>query len=165
MNRHLFYNWNISILFTESELRKVRNHFYPPEPDRWFSLFRGADPSSAYPELLNDLNNINTTCDTCQREASAPHCFRVSLTDGKVIFNRENSLDLMKISGNQILRIVDRDTRLSAASLLNGEKTSDVWRSYLDVWVNKYVGFQDTISVDQGPQFQSLEVTSTVCWD
>ena len=63
----------------------------------------------------------------------------------------------MKINGNQILHVVDRDTRFSSATILHGESTSDVWKSYLEIWVNKYVGFPDVISVDQGPQFQSKE--------
>ena len=32
-NGHFYYKWDLSILFTESELRKVHNHFSHPEPD------------------------------------------------------------------------------------------------------------------------------------
>ena len=128
---HLYHDWEIGILFTENELRKVHNHFYHSEPDRLYSLFRRADPSSISSQLLQDLDSINSTCDTCQREASSPHRFRVSLSHGDVIFNRENCLDLMKINGKQILHVVDRDTRLSAAAILQGESTKDVWRCYL----------------------------------
>lgn len=156
-NGHLYYQWDISILFTESELRKVHNHFYHPEPERLFSLFKRAEPSSASPQLLQDLNNVNSTCDTCQREGNVPHRFRVSLPSGEIVFNRENCLDLMKINGHQILHIVDRDTRFSAAVILEAESTKAVWRSYMETWVNKYVGFPDLIAVDQGPQFQSNE--------
>ena len=63
----------------------------------------------------------------------------------------------MKINGNQILHVVDRDTRFISAAILHGDSTSDVWKAYLEIWVNKYVGFPDVISVDQGPQFQSME--------
>lgn len=154
---HLYHNWNIGILFTENELRKVHNHFYHPEPERLYSLFKRADPSSASPQLLQDLDNINSVCDTCQREASAPHRFRVSASNADIVFNRENCLDLMKINGKQILHVVDRDTRFSAASFLHGESTKDVWQCYLEIWANKYIGFPDVISVDQGPQFRSAE--------
>ena len=156
-NGHLYYEWAVSILFTESELRKVHNHFSHPEPDRLFSLFRRADPSSTSSHILNDLEKISSTCETCQREASAPHRFRVSLANIDIILNRENCLDLVKINGNQILHIVDRDTRFNAAGILKGESTRDVWRCYMEIWANKYIGFPDIISVDQGPQFQSLE--------
>ena len=69
---HLYHEWKIGILFTQQELRKVHNHFYHPEPDRLYSLFKRADPSSTSQQLLQDLDRINSTCDTCHVKA-LPH--------------------------------------------------------------------------------------------
>ena len=154
---HLYLEWDVGTLFTKTELRKVHNHFYHPEPDRLYALFKRADPSSASPQLMSDLEKLNAVCDTCQREGYPPHRFRVSLPGDNTVFNRENCLDIMNIRGHHILHVVDRDTRFSAAAILHGESTKDVWRAYMDTWVTKYVGFPDIISVDQGPQFQSKE--------
>ena len=104
---------------------------------------------------MSDLDKVNTVCDTCQREGSPPHRFRVSLPGNSTVFNRENCLEIMNIQGHHISHVVDRNTSFSAAAILSGESTKDKWRTYMDIWVTKYVGFPDVVSVDQGSQFQS----------
>lgn len=76
----------------------------------------------------------------------------------RIVFNRVEFIDLMKLEGDTVLHLVDKDTLLSVAVLLEeGEKTNDVWDAYVQFWANAHVGYSDEIHDNQGLQFQSAE--------
>lgn len=154
---HVYIEWVPSILYTERELRRVHRNFYHPQPDKLYALLKRAHPDTTNPGTLAELEKIQSTCDVCQREADAPYRFRVSLPHTEVVFNRIVSLDLMKLNNRSVLHAVDRDTKFSAACFLNGETTLHVWQAFLRIWVTTYVGYPDTLALDQGPQFSSEE--------
>lgn len=154
---HAYIDWTPSILYTEQELRRIHRHFHHPLPDRLTSLIKRAHPNTKMSKVYSDLEKIKSTCDVCQREADAPHRFRVTMPSGECIFNKVVSLDLMKLDNETVLHAVDRDTRFSAACFLTAESTSIVWEAFLTIWVAPYVGFPDTLALDQGPQFTSNE--------
>lgn len=62
---HLYYDWEIRVLFTEAELRKVHKHFFHPKPEKLYALIRRADPATASPKALQDLEGIDAKCDPC----------------------------------------------------------------------------------------------------
>lgn len=152
---HLYYEWAATILLTETELVRVHKHFYHPNSERLFSLMRRADPGSTSPQVLKDLEKIEGACDVCQRLGHAPHRFRVAMPDENVVFNRTLCLDLMTIDGKQVLHIVDKNTKFSAASFLSSETADETWNTFMRIWACMYIGFPDVMETDQGPQFTS----------
>lgn len=119
-NGHVYIEWAVNIYFKESKIRKNHRHFYHPQPGKLYSIMRKANPERKTPELMNDLERITATCDVFQRESDAPHRFRVTIPDGKCVFNRSVSLDLTKIDVRQSLQIVDKATKFNAACFLDG---------------------------------------------
>lgn len=57
---------------------------------------------------------------------------------------------------------MDKDKKFSAATFLMGEGSENVWEAFLTCWVETYIGFPDTVVLDQGSQFQSSELRSLV---
>lgn len=154
---HVYLDWTVGILYTVPELRKIHRHFYHPHSEKLYAMMRRADPKKVSPEVLADLERVSATCEVCQREADAPHRFRVSLPGSDCIFNRTVCMDLMSLDGNSVLHVVDKDTKFGAASFLSSESTSGVWETFMLIWVSPYVGFPDEVATDQGPQFVSAE--------
>lgn len=150
---HVYIEWPPSILYTETELRRIHRHFYHPRVDKLFAVMKRADPKLVATDVYKDLEKIQSTCDVCQRESNAPHRFRVSLPNVNCVFNRVVSLDLMKLGKRTVLHIVDRDTKFGAACFLVHETTTAVWEAFLRTWVAPYVGYPECLAFDQGPQF------------
>ena len=153
---HLYYEWGAAVMFTEAELQKTHRHFFHPQSERLYAVMKRADPETTSPTVLSDLERIAATCDICQRAAQKPHRFRVSLPEGDIVFNRTVCLDLMFLDSKTVLHIVDKDTKFSAAAFLGRETAEAVWEVYMRIWTNKYIGFSDVMSADQGPQFRSI---------
>lgn len=63
----------------------------------------------------------------------------------------------MKLDGRSLLQTVDKNTRFSAACFVLGESTKDVWEAFLCILVKGYVGYPDTLALDQGPPLTSAE--------
>lgn len=64
----------------------------------------------------------------------------------------------MNIESKRFLHIIDKYTLFSSASFLSdGEKTKDVWHAYMTTCLLLYIGYSETIHVDQGTQFQLEE--------
>ena len=152
---HLYYDWEIRVLFTEAELHKVHNHFFHPKPEKLYALIRRTDPATASPKVLHDLERIEATCHPCQRHATSPHRFKVSLPSGDIVFNREVCMGLMFLNQRPVLHVVDRDTKFNSARFLQNETAETAWNTFREMWVSMYVGYPDIISADQGPQFRS----------
>eukprot|EP00171_Calliarthron_tuberculosum_P000524 IDg524t1 len=153
---HVYYTWNIDIMYTEYQLRRIHRHFYHPQPERIFNIMKRADGSRATLETLSTLKKITRECDICQRVADQPGRFRVSLPEEDVVFNRTVMMDLMFLESQPVLHIICKDTLFSTAVLLtDGSTTKDVWRAYIRHWVNVYVGYSKIVHTDQGTQFVS----------
>lgn len=157
---HLYVEWPPSIYYTEAELRRIHRHFFHPHTDRLVSLIHRGAKEHAKPGLRKKLEHIRETCDTCQRLAKEPGRFRVAIPNEDCVFNRSVGMDLMKIEKRTVLHVVDRDTKFSAASFLDGETSKIVWETFLSIWVSTYTGYPDEVILDQGPQFQSKEFKS-----
>ena len=154
---HLFVVWNVQadILFTLPELRKCHRHFYHPESQRLFAILRRSRREECSPQILQQLEEIERSCDVCQRMAKGPNRFRVTLPQNDIIFNRTLSCDLFTIEGKITLHIVDRDTKFNAAAFLNAKTSEEVWKVYQTIWSNRYAGHPVELHVDSGPQFVS----------
>ena len=145
---HLYYEWKLEILFTQSELVRIHKHFYHPKSERLYSLMKRGVPERTSPEVLRDLEKIENTCELCQRLSHAPHRFRVSLPEKYVVFNRIVCMDIMFLEGKPILHVLDKDTKFSAAAFLRSETTEETWETLMRIWVSVYIGSPDTITTD-----------------
>lgn len=59
----------------------------------------------------------------------------------------------MKLDGETLLHIVERDKKFSAACFMNRESTICTWEEFLHIWVVSYIGYNDIIAKGKGPQF------------
>lgn len=75
---------------------------------------------------LKNLEDIESSCDVCQRLSAAPGRFRTSMPEKDIVFNRVFRCDLMIINGNLLLYCVDKDIQFNAAAFLSGEKAENV---------------------------------------
>lgn len=55
-----------------------------------------------------------------------------------------------------MLHAVDRDTLLSAATILNGQSEVKVWVAIMQIWVTPLVGYPEELHVDAGSQLRSF---------
>ena len=85
---HLYFELKLDILFTLSDLVRVHRHFYYPKSERLYSLRKRGVPEKTPRGFLRGLEEIQSTCDLCQRVSHAPHRFIVSLPEKDVVFNR-----------------------------------------------------------------------------
>ena len=72
-------------------------------------------------------------------------------------FKQEVRLDLIWLDGKPVLHILDACTNFSAARFLPAEDTATVWNTLLKAWAHLYVGFLESLLVDQGSVFLSDE--------
>ena len=154
---HLFYEWERSVLYTDTELRRIHRHFYHPQPERIFNLMKRSNDPEATPETYKQLMEITQNCEVYQRLAEQPNRFRVSLPPDEIVFNRTVLMDLMSLSSKTVLYIICKDTLFSAAVFVRGESSVYIWNEYVRIWVNPYVGHPKVIHADFGPQFRSVE--------
>lgn len=63
----------------------------------------------------------------------------------------------MHIRGDAILNIVDRYTKLGAATFLSERSSDATWKALVRFLVSTYIGLPDIISADEGPEFRSAE--------
>lgn len=103
----------------------------------------------ATPETLSILQEISRYCDPCQRMATRPLTFPVTMPEG-IIFSHQLAPDLMWINSNPVLYVLDTHTDFSAAQFLQGEDTESVWLAFITAWVSIYIGSPDSILTDQG---------------
>lgn len=108
---HACGEWTPSILYTEHELRRVHRHLFHPQTDRFSTLINRVNPDCELSKVDSNIEKIKATFDVCQRKADMPHRFRVAIPNGKWVFNKSVSLDLMKLDGQSIftlsIRILD----------------------------------------------------------
>ena len=50
----LLYEWERSVLYTDTELRRIRRHFYHARPERIFNLMRRSKDAEATPEFISN---------------------------------------------------------------------------------------------------------------
>lgn len=73
------------------------------------------------------------------------------------MLNRTVCVDFIYLDGKSVFHVFDKDTKFNAACFLKCISTESIWEVIMSIWASPYVGYLDEISVDQGPQFKSLE--------
>lgn len=128
--------------------------------EKLLSLIKKRAKEHHTPQLHNQLAHIRSTCETCQHLSKEPGRFRVSMPQEKCVFHRLAGMDIMSLNRQSVLRIVDHDTKFSAATFLSVDSSANVCQAFLIIMVSTYVGFPDKIMLDQGPQLQSRKFRS-----
>jgi hypothetical protein len=138
--------------FTESELRRLHRRFGHPRTERLYRLLTNAghDVNSAA------LEQIAKFCHFCQSHGSAPQRFKFSIKD-ESYFNYEVIIDIVQISGKNVLHVIDADTSFQAATFLKSLSARDTWDALCKCWINTYQGPPDYIVHDPGTNFASEE--------
>ena len=104
-------------------------------------MSKRATPNQYNANTRKILEDISKHCQSCQRMASKPFLFQVSMPDD-VQFNYEVILDLTWLEPRPhrpALHIVDRGTHFSAAEFLQGESAEDIWNTFVSCWFSKYL--------------------------
>lgn len=144
---HLYVEWPPSVYYTETELRRIHRHFFHPSTEKLMGLIRHGAKEYVTPHLRGQLDQVRNSCDTCQRLAPNPNRFKVSMPQD-CVFNRAVGMDVMKIHKQSVLHVVNRDTKLAAATFLDGESSEKVWEAFLSCWVATYIGYPDAVVLD-----------------
>ena len=104
---------------------------------------------------MRKIEDILRSCDVCHRLSRAPSRFRVSLPRDEIVFNCILCVDIMSLTGKEVLHSLDRETKFNAASFLSDQTVGTAWKAYQTMWSLPYVGHPEHIHADQGPQFKS----------
>ncbi len=154
----LYLEWpNSVIFFSLPELLKIHRRLAHPTPNKLANLLKKAAPKQYNSHTRQILDDIAAHRESCQRMASKPFLFQVSMPDN-IQFNYEIILDLTWIEPRPhkpVLNIEDRGTHISAAEFLKGESSEDVWNTFISTWVTVYVGFPNILLHDFGSAFSS----------
>lgn len=157
---HMYITWDKNeVLFTRPELIKLHRHFKHPDSQKLWNLIQRAKPDQVDTGTRNLLEEITKACETCQVFSASPERFRVSLPPTEIAFNREVAIDLMWLEGKAILHVVDVETRFNSAMFLKAHTVEAVWEAFVACWATLYIGFPETIRVDQGSAFTSVRWT------
>lgn len=155
---HVFLEWTVQFLirYPRQQLQNMHLHFMHPSTDKLMSLLERAYPDNIKDDTKRLLTDISKACHACQVYSARPLSFKVRFPDS-VVFNKRIALDLMYLSGDPVLHIVDIGTNFSAARFLSGEDAKTIWNTFLYTWVSIYRGFRNEVLSDQGSVFTSKE--------
>ena len=117
---HLYLEWpSIIILFSRSDLSRLRSRFANPPSTKLAELLKHARPDEYSSQIKKMLDDISSRCKPCQHMSPIPYTFQVTMPDG-IQFNNEIILDLAWIEPrphHPVLHAVDRGTHFSATNL------------------------------------------------
>lgn len=156
---HMYVEWPPTVLFTTAEMRKIHRHFFHSHPEKFFQLLRRADTEAVSGENVQSLKRVRQECNVCQRLTDAPIRVRGTLPGTDCVLQ-------VHLPGTNDYRVTDftshcwHDRKYPAACFLNGESKKDVWDDLFQIWANVYVGYPESIAVDQRPQCTCDEWTS-----
>lgn len=136
----MFIVWGLeSVRFTKTELQKLQLHFFHPNVQKLHNLLRKARQDEVYAKTRRTLEEIADSCRNCRSHRSNPYRIRVPIPENEVKFNHEVAVDLMLLEGNQLVHVLDTQTRFQNAVLLKEESARDVWDAFVEAWASFYI--------------------------
>ena len=119
-NGHLYARMRFMnyTFYTTAQLQKLHRQFAHPSAGKLYNLLKRAGLEAVDSKTLEQLEEIVSRCEPCQRIRNAPLRFRVSAGHENVRFNAFAYIDIMYLDGRPVLHIVDEATRFSAARFL-----------------------------------------------
>ncbi len=156
-HEQLYPVWSSThILCTGPELWKLHRHFRHPSTDKPWALIRRASLKQAGSATRRTLEEISRSFETCQIFTIPRQRFRVSFPPGEAMFNREMSLDFMRIDKNSVHHVLDLETNIEAVTFLKHRKVEGVWYSFISCWAELYTVFLKKRRMDQGVYLHPL---------
>ena len=158
-NDFLIYEWSPEdmhvVLYTEQELRQLHRNFGHPTISALKKMLKRANPEHQDKKTKDTINEIVNNCKTCQKFASKPRRFKLTMGSDSLKFNHIIAVDLMYLNGKPVLHVVDEATHYMAAVFLRKVSSEETWKALLRCWIRVYLGPPDHIPVDQGSNFVS----------
>src|SRR5450432_3776685 len=145
------FNSNLCFL-TNVELRRLHRRFGHPSIERLQKLLE----RSGHEIDKLAIERLTKFCYYCQLHRKSLGRFRFTLQDD-VEFNYSIVVDVMYISGDPILHVVDEATRFQAGRWLQNISAKHTWDTLRSCWIDTYLGPPDLIVHDAGKNFISKE--------
>ena len=102
------------------------------------------------------LEHLTKYCYYCQKYSRSPGRFQFTLQDD-VEFNYCIIVNIMYISGDPLLHVVDEGTRFQTGRWLQNISAKHTWDVLRMCWIDTYLGPPDLITSDGGKNFISKE--------
>lgn len=91
----------------------------------------------------------------CREISKGPFRFYLAMTPARIIFNQEMAMYLVWLYGKPILHIVDTHIRFQNTIQIKSKRYDEIWYSLVEGWDSIYIGYPDTMSLDQESTFKS----------
>ena len=131
---------------------KLHRQFAHPTVSKLQQLVKQAGkPWNDNPNLLEAIQSVSSSCQTCEKYQKAPPRPVVGLPMATQ-FLETAALDIKFYSSRPILHIIDLCTRLSAAAVMPNKQPETVIRTIMQIWVSVY-GTTEKFLVDNGGEF------------
>ena len=160
---HLYWTWsdNYNVFFTKRQLERLHQHFMHPSASKLYNLLRRGYPRYIDTETQKILKEISNECKTCNIYDTRRMHFQVRDKEN-IRFNQTLLMDIMyledqKNRSHPVLHIIDEATHFQAATFLKKCDVQTVWIAFLKIWASIYVGFPESLLVDQGSVFVADE--------
>lgn len=156
--KHKWMPWESSIiLYTEEELSRLHRNFGHPSVTRLQKVLKTANPEEMDTPTKQAIDELTRKCNVCQKHASAPRRFKLTVGCDDLRFNHTVAADIMYIKRKPILHMVDEATHFMAATFLRNHSSEQVWKGLMNCWSRVYLGPPDYLRIDQGSNFVSKE--------
>jgi hypothetical protein len=162
---HLFLLWDSSLqtylsesfdlnlcYLTDVELQHLHRRFGHPSVERLQKVLDRAGHDTE----KGVLEHLTKYCHYCQKHSRSPGRFWFTLRDD-VEFNYCIIVDIMYISGDPLLHVVDEGTRFQTGRWLQNISAKHTWDVLRMCWIDTYLGPPDLITSDAGKNFVSKE--------
>ena len=137
---------------TTTELQRLHRRFGHPSAERLQKVLE----RSGHDIEKKTIDHLTKYCHYCQKHGRSPGRFRFTLRDD-ADFNYAIIVDIMYISSNPILHVVDEATRFQAGRWLQNISARHTWDILRTCWIDTYLGPPDLIVHDAGKNFMSKE--------
>lgn len=113
-------------------------------------------------QTLETIGINSRQCTEFWRYSASPRRFKLSIGAYSLWFNHPVQVDRRFIHSKPVLHIVDLATHFSAATFLQRQTTSEIWRLIFTMCNVVYIGPPDYFSVDQGTAYTSHEMRTNL---
>lgn len=161
-NFFLIHRWSTRdmpyALYTETDLRRIHRGFGHPSVKSTEKLLRRASIGQLPKSVITAMEKVNNSCKVCNKHASKPRRFKLTLGTEEIRFNNRVYVDTMFINSRPVIHLVDEGTHFAATCFLRSQSATDTWKAILRLWVHTYLGPPDFLAVDQGSAYVSREM-------
>lgn len=142
-NYFLIHKWtredSCFSFYNKIELRTLHRKFRQPFMRALHMLLRRANRPSFDLKITESLEKIKEHRKICNKLASSPRRFRLSVGSEELRFNHRVQLYTKFTEGRPVIDMVDKATHFCASSFLLNQPTKKVWETILNMWSLVYL--------------------------